>query len=221
MVRNQSGFRLIKQQYYYPDSTNGDKYIYSHSYIWPKAVELIASHCPPPGTALELGCGNGSASGFMRDMGYSVTAIDESESGIRVAMETVPGVRFEVASVYDNLLDRYGSFPLVVSFEVIEHLVSPLQFLSTIWNVLQPGGWGIISTPFHGYWKNLVLAITGKLDAHFTANWEGGHIKFFSVFTISELLRRKGFVNLEFQMAGRFPPFWKSMIVAFQKPVES
>jgi hypothetical protein len=38
-----------------------------------------------------------------------------------------------------------------------------------------------VSTPYHGYHKNLGLALSGKMDAHFTALWEGGHIKFFSI----------------------------------------
>jgi 2-polyprenyl-6-hydroxyphenyl methylase/3-demethylubiquinone-9 3-methyltransferase len=37
----------------------------------------------------------------------------------------------------------------------------------------------VISTPFHGYWKNIALAVSGKFDDHFTALWNGGHIKFF------------------------------------------
>jgi hypothetical protein len=47
--------------------------------------------------------------------------------------------------------------------------------------LLSPGGVAFISTPNHGYLKTLALAVTGKMDAHFTASWDGGHIKFFSI----------------------------------------
>jgi hypothetical protein len=47
-------------------------------------------------------------------------------------------------------------------------------------------------TEFHGYLKNLVLAATGKIDAHFSALHDGGHIKFFSVNTLSRLMRSRG-----------------------------
>ncbi len=79
---------------------------------------------------------------------------------------------------------------------------------------LHPGGTLIVTTPYHGYFKNLALALTGKLDSHFTTLWDGGHIKFFSVSTLSELVTAEGFTLREFQFAGRIPYLWKSMICA-------
>ena len=60
------------------------------------------------------------------------------------------------------------------------------------------GGEMIISTPYHGYLKNLALAITGKFDRHFTVLWDGGHIKFWSVKTLTKLLNEFGFEVVEF-----------------------
>ena len=75
-----------------------------------------------------------------------------------------------------------------------------------------PGGVAIISTPYHGYLKNLALAVSGRLDRHFTALWDHGHIKFWSIETLSKLLREAGFNRLEFRRVGRIPPLAKSMI---------
>ena len=74
--------------------------------------------------------------------------------------------------------------------------------------------------PYHGYVKNLILAATGKLDAHFTTLWEGGHIKFFSRRTLTKLLELAGFRYESFQVAGRFPGLWKSMLLQVQKSNE-
>lgn len=71
----------------------------------------------------------------------------------------------------------------------------------------------IISTPYHGYLKNLALAATGKLDNHFTVLWDGGHIKFWSVKTLSKLLEEYGFEVVEFKGSGRIPYLWKSMLL--------
>jgi 2-polyprenyl-6-hydroxyphenyl methylase/3-demethylubiquinone-9 3-methyltransferase len=57
---------------------------------------------------------------------------------------------------------------------------------------LKPAGHFIVSTPYHGWLKNVVLALSGKMDNHFTALWDGGHIKFWSRETLSRLLRSKG-----------------------------
>ena len=70
-----------------------------------------------------------------------------------------------------------------------------------------------MSTPYHGYLKNLALAITGKMDAHFGPLWDGGHIKFWSRKTLSRLLEEKGFEVTDFAGCGRVPYLWMSMLV--------
>ena len=70
-----------------------------------------------------------------------------------------------------------------------------------------------MSTPYHGYLKNLALAMTGKLDGHFSVLWDGGHIKFFSRATLERMLTDQGFEVLAFAGAGRLPLLWKSMLV--------
>jgi len=59
----------------------------------------------------------------------------------------------------------------------------------------------------------LALALSGRLDAHFTVLWDGGHIKFFSRRTLEQMLREQGFVATDFAGAGRWPYLWKSMLV--------
>lgn len=76
----------------------------------------------------------------------------------------------------------------------------------------------MVSTPYHGYWKNLALALTGRMDSHFTALWDHGHIKFWSKRTLDELLREAGFVEVEFLRLGRVPPLAKSMMALAKKP---
>ena len=84
---------------------------------------------------------------------------------------------------------------------------------------MEPGGHLILSTPYHGYWKNLALAITGNMDQHFTALWDHGHIKFWSIKTLGLLLREVGFSNVSFVRVGRIPVLAKSMIAVAEKPL--
>ena len=78
--------------------------------------------------------------------------------------------------------------------------------------MLEEGGVAIISAPYHGYVKNLALALTGNLDGHFAALQEHGHIKFWSVKTMRTLLAESSFREIRFRMAGRIPLLAKSMI---------
>ena len=78
--------------------------------------------------------------------------------------------------------------------EVIEHLYSPRTFAAFVRSILEANGGGrfILTTPYHGYLKNLSIALAGKADRHYSALWEGGHIKFWSRRTLAILLREPG-----------------------------
>lgn len=83
---------------------------------------------------------------------------------------------------------------------------------------LNRGGEAVVSTPYHGFIKNLAMAVTGKMDSHFTALWDHGHIKFWSIKTLTHLLEEAGFREIKFHRVGRFPALAKSMIAVAKKP---
>jgi hypothetical protein len=95
-------------------------------------------------------------------------------------------------------------------------LYDPRGFLDFARVILERAGGGklIVSTPYHGYIKNLAMALLGKMDGHYTALWDGGHIKFFSRKTLEQMLEERGFVVTDFAGAGRVPYLWKSMLVS-------
>jgi 2-polyprenyl-6-hydroxyphenyl methylase/3-demethylubiquinone-9 3-methyltransferase len=105
-----------------------------------------------------------------------------------------------------------------MSLEVVEHVYSPRDFAQTIFDVLVPGGLVILSTPYHGYLKNLLIAITNSYDRHHDPLWDHGHIKFWSMDTLSQLLEEIGFAQIRFDRVGRIPPLAKSMIALARKP---
>jgi len=185
---------------------------WSDSYVVPKLRRMLG---PPRGPILDIGCGNGAiARRLLRD-GYDVYGIDASESGIAIANEKAPG-RFFLHDLTVVGLPRELAgirFVTVISTEVIAHLYTPRGLVEFARGVLAEGGELIVSTPYHGYLKNLALAVSGRLDAHFTALWDGGFIKFFSRKTLEALLRERGFVVTEFAGAGRWPFLWKSMLL--------
>ena len=109
------------------------------------------------------------------------------------------------------------TFDMAIATEVIEHLARPRNLPRFAKQLLRPGGHLIISTPYHGYLKNLILALTNRWDAHLSPFWDGGHIKFWSYKTLSQLLNESGFRVVRFIGAGRLPFLWKSMIVVAQK----
>jgi 2-polyprenyl-3-methyl-5-hydroxy-6-metoxy-1,4-benzoquinol methylase len=163
----------------------------------------------------DLGSGNGHIAGRLAALGYEVTGVDASASGIQIARRAYPRVEFVEALIDRDL--KAGQFDLVISSDVIEHLYRPSDLLEAALSSLKPGGQIMLGTPYHGYLKNLVLAATGKMDAHFSALHDGGHIKFFSVSTLSKLMRGDGFDDLSFTFYGRAPWLWKNMICHARK----
>ena len=161
---------------------------------------------------------NGSVASALARLGWDVTGVDPSAEGIAQANANYPELRLEQGSAYDDLVARYGRFPVVTSLEVVEHVYFPRRYAATLFALLEPGGTAIVSTPYHGYWKNLALALSGKMDAHFTALWDYGHIKFWSIATLTRLLAEAGFVDIRFQRVGRIPALAKSMIAIARRP---
>lgn len=205
------------KEYSYTETTEED----SHNYLVPKILKIMTELSISQINQkrfFDLGCGNGYLLNEAFKLGWSGTGVDVSVSGINMGRLKFPEIDIHEGSAYDDLTATYGQFPLVTSCEVVEHLYAPRDFARTIFNLLEPTGFAIITTPYHGYWKNLAIALLDGMDAHFTALWDHGHIKFFSKKTLSSLLTEAGFEICEFHYAGRFPPFQKSMIVLCKKP---
>ncbi len=176
---------------------------------------------PPPSThldeqkirILDIGCGNGSFSNLLTKLGYAVVGIEESAAGIEIAQQNYPDCHFRQGSIYGlSDPDLQNSFDVVIAVEVIEHLFNPKALVTAAKYCLKPDGKFILTTPYHGYLKNLALAVSGKMDDHFTALWDGGHIKFFSVPTLSKLLKSENCTDIKFKYAGRIPYLWSSML---------
>jgi 2-polyprenyl-3-methyl-5-hydroxy-6-metoxy-1,4-benzoquinol methylase len=191
----------------------------THTYLWPTVIKelpaIVAGRAAP--RVMDLGCGNGAFAADLLARGYDVTGVDPSDDGIRIARHAHPNLKTFQGSAYDDLARQYGRFDAVVSLEVVEHVYAPRQYAACVYDLLEPGGVALISTPYHGYAKNLALALTGKLESHFTVLWDHGHIKFWSRRTLAQLLTEAGFRAVSFHRVGRIPAFAKSMIAVARK----
>src|SRR5829696_2776236 len=61
----------------------------------------------------DLGCGNGHITGRLARLGYQVTGVDASASGIQIAQHAYPKVEFIEGLIGRDL--RLGDFDLVLS----------------------------------------------------------------------------------------------------------
>lgn len=192
----------------------------SHTYLRP-ALQDFARSLRRGSRIADLGCGNGALTSVLSAANGEVHGIDGSTSGIQWAIQSHANIHFRCGDVTGDLVAcglDHGSYDAVVAAEVIEHVYAPRRLVRNAFDLLKPGGTVLLTTPYHGYLKNLAIALTGGMDTHFTALWDGGHIKFWSTRTMTRLLQEAGFVDICYSGAGRCPYFWKSMIVKARKP---
>jgi len=205
-------------------SSASDEYVWdvageaeSHSYLFPPVTAELQRHGAR--RVLDLGCGNGTFTARLHEAGYDVTGFDHSSSGIALAQRQYPGIAFARHDLHEALPGGHeAAYDAVVAVEVIEHLLLPRRLMAAARVALRPGGVFIVTTPYHGYLKNLALAMTGKFDEHWAPLRDYGHVKFFSRRTLTRLFEEYGYTQLTFRTAGRVPAFAKSMVIAGVKP---
>ena len=191
----------------------------SCSYIQPAVLDALRPL--KPRRVLDLGAGNGALCHALLQEDYEVVGVEPDTKGVRIARQNCPRAKFYQLAVDDGpdqvLADYPQGFDVVVSTEVIEHLYAPRRLAAFAHSVLRDGGHLLLTTPHHGYLKNLAIALVNGWDKHADPLWDGGHIKLFSHRTIKRLLEEAGFRVVHAGGVGRVPYLWKSMIVVARK----
>jgi SAM-dependent methyltransferase len=107
-----------------------------------EAAYRIAATRLPAGPVLELGSGSGYGAAFLATQPGAVIALD------RVApLQASRGRAHFVRADLNGIPLKPRIFPLVLSFQVIEHLEDPGPYLDAMARVLAPGGSALITTP--------------------------------------------------------------------------
>jgi 2-polyprenyl-3-methyl-5-hydroxy-6-metoxy-1,4-benzoquinol methylase len=196
----------------------------SCDYIAPAVVALLGRSRVQ--RVIDIGAGNGTLCAMVKAAlpGCHVAGVEYDAQGVEVARREHPGINFYHQGVQDNPAQVLGeegeAFDAVVCTEVVEHLFSPHLLPRYAAGLLRPQGLLVVTTPYHGYLKNLALSLTGSWDKHHSPLWHGGHIKFWSRRTLTQLLEDNGFEVTEFMGVGRLPYLWKSMVLTARKRVD-
>ncbi|HYR28041.1 MAG TPA: class I SAM-dependent methyltransferase, partial [Thermoanaerobaculia bacterium] len=193
---------------YYSSSEN---YAYWNNYIFPasedarrdkifrpraeRIVDIAKRHGKEHGTLLEVGSGFGTFCQEVQRVGTfgRVIAVEPTKDlaetcrkrGLEVIEKPIEHVKLES-----------GSVDLIASFEVIEHLFSPKEFLQSCNAVLSSGGLLILTCPNGKGFDILELqALAGAVDVE--------HLNYFNPKSLALLLDRCGFDTLESTTPGK------------------
>lgn len=158
-------------------------------------IGRLESMLPDKGRLVEVGSYSGCLTDLFRKAGWQVTAIEPDGRAARYARETY-GVE-----VHQGTLDTAelppGGADAVVMLHVIEHVDDPRQALRTVRASLREGGVFALETPSY---DGLSFKLLGRRERSLSCD---GHIYFYTVETLTALLRQTGFVVERVEKVGR------------------
>jgi SAM-dependent methyltransferase len=99
----------------------------------------------PPGTLLDVGCGDGTLLKTMADRGWKVTGVDFDTAAVEGIHRRL-GLEAHVGTV-QSIAATGRKFDVVTASHVIEHISDPVKFLAGCAQLLNPGGRVIIRAP--------------------------------------------------------------------------
>jgi SAM-dependent methyltransferase len=145
---------------------------------------------PANAPILEVGCGDGSFTKELVKYSPDVTAIDIS--GTQIAENTIrfPGITFRQHDVSEPFPFADGAFEAIWCSEVLEHLFDPAFALREMYRIMKPGGRLLVTVPYHGRFKNILIALF-KWNEHFVPS--NPHIRFYTKQTLGTLAEKAGF----------------------------
>jgi ubiquinone/menaquinone biosynthesis C-methylase UbiE len=189
------------------ETFSGDQQGYAGNFRRWMAGQL--ARLPASASILEVGCGDGSFTKELAKYSINVTAIDISESQIAENSRRFGAIAFRQHDVAERLPFADNSFRVIWCSEVLEHLFDPAFALAEMHRVLKPGGKLLVTVPYHGRFKNLLIALF-KFDAHYTPS--NPHIRFYTEATLGRIAREAGFRSVVTATCGMNVP-WRDFLV--------
>jgi SAM-dependent methyltransferase len=112
-------------------------------------------------SVLDVGCGTGHGSVLIGESARRVVGIDNNEDAIAYcrAFSSSRNVEYRIGDAAS--LELAENFDMVISFQLIEHLADPLDFVRRLKRVTAPGGTILVTTP------NSRVGLGGKPDNPF------------------------------------------------------
>jgi len=158
---------------------------------------------PTTTPVIEVGCGDASFTTDLAKKFNNVTAIDISAGQIAENTKNFPGIKFLQHDLSEPIPFAEGTFEVAWCSEVLEHLFDPELALREMHRILQPGGRLLVTVPYHGTFKNLLIALF-KWDVHFAPS--NPHIRFYTNNTLSRIAAKAGFQDIRIETCGMGQP---------------
>ncbi len=136
-------------------------------------LESLRRYGPKSGHILDVGCGTGYLMDRLGKVGYKVTGVDAHHLAVEQAKEKgfdITEGRFEEGMFEDEMFD------VIIARSVLEHVIEPSTILSTMVNVLKPGGILAIEVPNHD--RVFSRSTFGGFSFHHVCYWSAPTLRY-------------------------------------------
>lgn len=128
----------------------------------------------------------------------NVLGVDNKEEEVKKLQN-----KYNIICADAQTMDLNHKFECVVAGELLEHLENPGMFLRNMLKHLLPGGCIILTTPNPFYPTNMLMVLLNKPS---WGNYE--HICWYCGITLSQLLKRVGFNNIQIHYVSKSRKFF-------------
>ncbi|MBI2442893.1 MAG: class I SAM-dependent methyltransferase [Candidatus Levybacteria bacterium] len=196
-------------QYWSKQSTLGDGI-----YKWPTVIQYIPKK--PRVKILDYGCGPGVLLRIMKKINSTAEYYGADVSGaiIKKNKRHIKFCKFFTVEDGKRFPFQSNFFDFIVTTDAIEHVYDTELAFKEFARILKPGGKILITTPYHGMIKNLLIVLT---NFELIFDPLGPHIRFFTKKSLSESLHRVHLIPITFDYFGRFFPLSRGFLVLAKK----
>lgn len=187
-----------RYEFFYPDNVAGDSRFYDELYRnceddcscythgkWEHtfALDLVEKNQ----SVLDVGAGGGAFLSLVEEKGARGTGLETNPFGLETGKKL--GLKMVNELVQDHQHGRAGTYDVVTTFQVLEHVYNVKEFLTACLELLKPGGVLVVSVPnnesFIKYDKNFAL----NLPPHHIGYWTRDSLEALTKYFDIELTR--------------------------------
>ena len=178
----------------------------SHKNLYIQSVVLNARARYEVLRVLSIGRGAQTLCHDLHRVGYIVVDAEPDESSMTGVSDLAPA----------NPLQATG-FDIAISAESSKPFSEPSMLIQHAARKLRPDGIFILSMPYRGYWKNLLIALGEWWKPDRFAVWDGGYLHCWSKKRLTALLALNGFTLIEIISVRGLSLQWEAMILVARK----
>jgi SAM-dependent methyltransferase len=188
--------KVIKQSEVYWEIRNQDAVRHGSHAARLKWLDRMLPLEKPVGRILDAGCGEALFTPALARRAAHTRAFDSSATQIAANCEAHTGISFFAQNPGKPIAAETKSMDLLWSADLLSQIINPAFMFNEFYRVLKLNGRLLVTVPYHGFGKNLIIALF-KWNNHFAP--DNRQTKFFTEKTLTLLAKRAGFRDIQIE----------------------